>query len=102
MPITYTPLTNFAAKDQMPAGDPGKIIRGVDFSAEFDEIARLLLGAVSAAGTQPSLTVDNLVVNMSAKLPTPPDATDKSLGVNIQYLEQTIGNASIDVTTGPS
>ena len=102
MPITYTPLTNFAAKDQMPAGDPGKIIRGVDFSAEFDEIARLLLGAISLAGTTPTLTVDNLVVNMSATLPTPPDATNKALGVNIQYLEQTIGNASIDVTTGPA
>ena len=39
---------------------------------------------------------------MSATLPTPPDATNKALGVNIQYLEQTIGNASIDVTTGPA
>ena len=100
MPITYTPLTNFAAKDQMPAGDPGKIIRGVDFTAEFDEIARLFQGAMSLAGANPSLTVDTLTVNLSATLPTPPDNTNKALGVNIQYLEATLGGASIDVTTG--
>ena len=35
----YTPTTNFAAKDALPSGDPAKIIRGADFSAEFNNIA---------------------------------------------------------------
>ena len=35
----YTPTTDFASKDALPSGDPAKIIRGTDFSAEFNNIA---------------------------------------------------------------
>jgi len=35
----YTPTTDFASKDALPSGDPAKIIRGADFSAEFNNIA---------------------------------------------------------------
>ena len=35
----YTPTTDFASKDALPSGDPAKIIRGVDFSTEFDNVA---------------------------------------------------------------
>ena len=100
MPITYTPVTNFAVKDQMPEGDPGKIIRGIDLSAEFDEISRLFQQAVSSSAPITTLAVDDLTVRLTATIPTPPDATNKALAVNVAYLEQTIGNASIQVTTG--
>ena len=35
----YTPTTDFAAKDSLPSGDSGKIIRGTEFSTEFTNIA---------------------------------------------------------------
>lgn len=34
----YTKTTNFTAKDTLPSGDSGKIIRGSEFDAEFDAI----------------------------------------------------------------
>jgi hypothetical protein len=35
----YTKTTDFAAKDSLPSGDSGKIIRGSEFETEFDNIA---------------------------------------------------------------
>lgn len=34
----YIKTTNFAAKDSLPSGDAGKIIRGTEFNTEFDAI----------------------------------------------------------------
>ena len=34
----YTKTTNFTAKDTLPSGDSGKIIRGSEFDTEFDAI----------------------------------------------------------------
>lgn len=34
----YTKTTDFAAKDSLPGGDPGKIIKGSEFETEFDNI----------------------------------------------------------------
>ena len=38
MSITYTPATNFGAKDSLPTNDPDKVIKGVDFTTEFSAI----------------------------------------------------------------
>jgi hypothetical protein len=35
----YTKTTDFAAKDSLPSGDTGKIIRGAEFETEFDNIS---------------------------------------------------------------
>ena len=35
----YTKTTDFAAKDSLPSGDSGKIIRGAEFETEFDNIS---------------------------------------------------------------
>ena len=35
----YTKSTNFTAKDSLPSGDSGKIIRGSEFDTEFNAIA---------------------------------------------------------------
>ena len=35
----YTVTTDFAAKDSLPSGDSGKIIRGSEFTTEFNNIA---------------------------------------------------------------
>lgn len=35
----YTKTTDFAAKDSLPSGDAGKIIKGTEFETEFDDIS---------------------------------------------------------------
>jgi hypothetical protein len=35
----YTVTTNFATKDSLPSGDSGKIIKGAEFSTEYNNIA---------------------------------------------------------------
>lgn len=35
----YTPATNFAAKDALTTGNPAKIVKGTEISAEFNAIA---------------------------------------------------------------
>jgi hypothetical protein len=35
----YTKTTNFTAKDSLPSGDSGKVIRGSEFDTEFNAIS---------------------------------------------------------------
>jgi len=35
----YTKSTNFAAKDSLPSGNAGKVIKGTEINTEFDNIA---------------------------------------------------------------
>lgn len=60
----YTKTTNFAAKDSLPSGDAGKIIRGTEFNTEFDDIATAIATKSDTASptftgtvTVPALTV---------------------------------------------
>ena len=46
----YTKTTDFAAKDSLPTGDSGKIIRGSDFETEFDAIATAITSKAESAG----------------------------------------------------
>ena len=39
MSITYSPITNFTAKDTMGSTNPDKILSGVPFDAEFNAIS---------------------------------------------------------------
>ena len=52
MSITYTPATNFGAKDSLPTNDPDKVIKGVDFTTEFSAIqTAFTLAAPTASPT---------------------------------------------------
>ena len=52
MSITYTPATNFGAKDSLPTNDPDKVIKGVDFTTEFSAIqSAFTLAAPTASPT---------------------------------------------------
>ena len=50
----YTKTTDFAAKDSLPSGDSGKIIRGFEFEIEFDNIATAV--ATKANTASPTFT----------------------------------------------
>ena len=46
----YTKTTDFEAKDSLPTGDSGKIIRGAEFETEFDAIATAITTKADTAG----------------------------------------------------
>ena len=46
----YTKTTDFEAKDSLPSGDSGKIIKGAEFETEFDNIATAVATKSDTAG----------------------------------------------------
>lgn len=50
----YTPTTNFGDKDNLPAGDPAKVIKGTEFTTEFTNIATAV--ATKADTESPTFT----------------------------------------------
>ena len=54
MSNSYTPTTNFGAKDSLSASDPNKVVRGSEFTTEFDAIASAF--SASAPKASPTFT----------------------------------------------
>lgn len=46
----YTKTTDFAAKDSLPSGNAGKVIRGTEFETEFDNIAAAVATKIDKTG----------------------------------------------------
>jgi hypothetical protein len=46
----YSKTTDFEAKDSLPTGDSGKIIRGAEFETEFDAISTAIATKADTAG----------------------------------------------------
>jgi len=59
----YTKTTDFAAKDSLPSGDSGKIIRGSEFETEFDDIATAI--ATKADTASPTFTGTVTIPNLT-------------------------------------
>jgi len=45
----YTPATDFAAKDALSTGNPSKLVKGTEVSAEFDAIQVAVASKADAA-----------------------------------------------------
>ena len=54
MAVTYTPATNFGAKDSLPLNDPSKVIRGSEFTTEFTAIQTAF--GLAAPAASPTFT----------------------------------------------
>ena len=59
----YTKTTDFAAKDSLPSGDSGKIIRGSEFGTEFDNIVTAI--ASKADTDSPTFTGTVTIPNLT-------------------------------------
>lgn len=59
----YTPTTDFAAKDSLPSGNSGKIIRGTEFTTEFTNIATAILSKADIES--PTFTGTVVIPNMT-------------------------------------
>lgn len=70
----YTKTTNFTAKDSLPSGDSGKVIRGSEFDTEFDALATAVASKANIASptftgtvTVPALTITgNVTVDLGS------------------------------------
>jgi hypothetical protein len=60
----YTKTTDFAAKDTLPSGDSGKIIRGSEFEKEFDDIAIAIASKADTAS--PTFTGEVTTADLTA------------------------------------
>ena len=59
----YTKTTDFAAKDSLPSGDSGKIIKGAEFETEFDSISTAVATKADIASPTFTGTVYGITVN---------------------------------------
>jgi len=68
MAITYTPTTNFGAKDSLPTNDPDKVIKGSEFTTEFTAIQTAFgLAAPNASPTfTGTVTIGSVDINGGA------------------------------------
>jgi hypothetical protein len=60
----YTKTTNFTAKDSLPSGNAGKIVKGSDFDTEFDNIATAIATKqdTSSLGTMATQNANNVSI----------------------------------------
>jgi hypothetical protein len=66
----YTKTTDFAAKDSLPSGDSGKIIRGSEFETEFDNIVTAIASKADTASPTFTGTVTIPNLNFTGTLST--------------------------------
>ena len=64
----YTKLTDYAAKDSLPTGNAGKIVKGVEIDAEFTELqtvsaTKANLASPTFTGTVTIPTIDGASIN---------------------------------------
>ena len=59
----YTKTTNFTAKDSLPSGDSGKVVRGSEFDTEFNAIATA--SATKADLASPTFTGTVTIPNLT-------------------------------------
>jgi hypothetical protein len=59
----YTITTNFATKDSLASGNPAKVIKGTEFSTEFNNIATAIATKADLAG--PTFTGTTTVANLT-------------------------------------
>jgi hypothetical protein len=66
----YTKTTNFTAKDSLPSGDSGKVIRGSEFDTEFTAISTAIATKANIASPTFTGTVTIPALTLTGTLST--------------------------------
>jgi hypothetical protein len=66
----YTKTTNFTAKDSLPSGDSGKVIRGSEFDTEFTAISTAIATKANIASPTFTGTVTIPTLTLTGTLST--------------------------------
>ena len=64
----YTKTVDFAAKDNLPSGNPGKIVKGSEIDTEFNNIATAVATKSNSASPTFTGTVTAAAVTVSGTL----------------------------------
>jgi len=71
----YTKTTDFAAKDSLPSGNAGKIVKGSEINTEFNDIATAVATKANLAGptftgtvTAPTLSAANIAGTLAGTI----------------------------------
>ena len=99
----YTKTTNFAAKDSLPSGSAGKIIKGTEHDTEYNNIATAIstkLDAASGTGTNITLTGSSFSSGTITNLITDLSVSDGGTGLSFVTAGSILlGNGSASLTT---
>ena len=64
----YTKTVDFAAKDNLPSGNPGKIVKGSEIDTEYNNIATAVATKANSASPTFTGTVTAATVNVTGTL----------------------------------
>ena len=105
----YSKTTDFEAKDSLPTGDSGKIIRGAEFETEFDAISTAIATKADTAGptftgTLTFETISDGTINVTAFVDEDNMASNSATLVPTQqsvkaYVDSQVTAQDLDVTT---
>jgi hypothetical protein len=107
---TYTPTTNFGAKDSLPSNDPNKVVKGAEFTDEFEAISTTFAGVAPTLDPVFTGTVTTAAISASTiTLTGNASAVDVTASGNVTAVDVTatgdVSAASITYTgtlTGPN
>ena len=105
----YTKTTDFEAKDSLPTGDSGKIIKGSEFETEFDAIAVAIatkadLAGPTFTGTATFETLSDGTINVTAFVDEDNMASNSATLIPTQqsvkaYVDSQVTAQDLDATT---
>ena len=90
MSITYTITTNFGAKDSLPTGDSNKIVKGSEFTTEFNAIKSAFTLAAPVAN--PTFTGTVTIPTAAVTTFTLGGTTVTATGAELNYMDGVTSN----------
>ena len=90
MSLTYTITTDFGAKDSLPTGDSGKIIKGAEFTTEFNAIQSAF--ALAAPVANPTFTGTVTIPTATVTTFTLGGTTITATGAELNYMDGVTSN----------
>ena len=90
MAISYVVTTNFGAKDSLPTGDANKIIKGSEFTTEFNAIKSAFNLAAPAA--DPTFTGTATIPTAAVTTFTLDGTTVTATGAELNYMDGVTSN----------
>ena len=90
MSITYTITTNFGAKDSLPTGDSNKIVKGSEFTTEFNAIKSAFTLAAPVAN--PTFTGTATIPTAAVTTFTLGGVTVTATGAELNYMDGVTSN----------
>lgn len=97
MSINYTITTNFGAKDTLPKGDSGKLVKGTEFTTEFQSIKTAF--TLAAPTASPTFTGTATIPTAAVTTFTLGGTTVTATGTELNYMDGVTSNVQTQLDT---